>query len=66
MIGCLGNDMDGKQLYTSLVENHVHMDGVIFDPVVSSGKAYISVDKKGGKYHCCLPGGKQEPEYFAD
>ncbi|WP_233906493.1 PfkB family carbohydrate kinase, partial [Segatella copri] len=47
MIGCLGNDMDGKQLYTSLVENHVHMDGVIFDPVVSSGKAYISVDKKG-------------------
>lgn len=47
MIGCLGNDMDGKQLYTSLMENHVHMDGVLFDPVVPSGKAYINVDKKG-------------------
>lgn len=30
MIGCLGNDMDGRELYTSLVENHVHMDGVFF------------------------------------
>lgn len=47
MIGCLGNDMDGKQLYTSLVENHVHMDGVIFDSVLSSGKAYINVDSNG-------------------
>lgn len=47
MVGCLGNDMDGKQLYTSLVENHVHMDGVIFDPAVPSGKAYINVDEKG-------------------
>lgn len=47
MIGCLGNDMDGKQLYTSLMENHVHMDGVVFHPAVSSGKAYISVDQDG-------------------
>lgn len=47
MIGCLGNDMDGKQLYTSLMENHVHMDGVVFHPAVSSGKAYISVDQEG-------------------
>lgn len=47
MIGCLGNDMDGKQLYSSLTENHVHMDGVIFDTVLPSGKAYISVDSSG-------------------
>lgn len=47
MIGCLGNDIDGKQLYTSLTENHVHMDGVIFDTVLPSGKAYINVDHKG-------------------
>ena len=47
MIGCLGNDMDGKQLYTSLVDNHVHMDGVIFDSALSSGKAYINVDNNG-------------------
>lgn len=47
MIGCLGNDIDGKQLYTSLTENHVHMDGVIFDTVLPSGKAYINVDNRG-------------------
>lgn len=47
MIGCLGNDIDGKQLYTSLAENHVHMDGVIFNGQFPSGKAYIGVDKNG-------------------
>ena len=47
MIGCLGNDMDGKQLYSSLTENHVHMAGVLFDTVLPSGKAYISVDSSG-------------------
>ena len=47
MIGCLGNDMDGKQIYTSLIDNHVHMDGVTFDSVLPSGKAYIHVDQKG-------------------
>ena len=47
MIGCLGNDMDGKQLYSTLVENHVHVDGVLFDNELPSGKAYINVDKNG-------------------
>ncbi|MCI9464128.1 MAG: substrate-binding domain-containing protein [Lachnospiraceae bacterium] len=47
MIGCLGNDMDGKQMYAGLVENHVHMDGVLFDPVLPSGKAYINIDEQG-------------------
>ena len=47
MIGCLGNDMDGKQLYSSLIENHVHMDGVTFDHSLNSGKAYINLDGKG-------------------
>ena len=47
MIGCLGNDADGKQLYASLTDNNVHMDGVLFDKALPSGKAYISVDKKG-------------------
>ena len=31
MIGCLGNDIDGKRIYTNLIENHVHMEGVRFD-----------------------------------
>lgn len=47
MIGRLGNDIDSKQLYSSLCENHVHMDGVVFDTSLPSGKAYINVDKNG-------------------
>lgn len=47
MIGCLGNDLDGKQLYAGLIKNHVHMDGVIFDKDLPSGKAYINVDRNG-------------------
>lgn len=47
MIGCLGNDIDGKQLYSSLAENHVHMEGVFFNAALPSGKAYINVDKNG-------------------
>lgn len=47
MIGCVGNDIDGKQLYSNLMENHVHMDGVLLNPSVASGKAYINVDQDG-------------------
>lgn len=47
MIGRLGNDLDGKQLFANLVDNHVHMDGVFFDKSLPSGKAYINVDKRG-------------------
>lgn len=47
MIGCLGKDMDGKQIYSDLMENRVHMDGVLFDTTLPSGKAYINVDEHG-------------------
>lgn len=56
MIGCLGNDMDGKQLYSSLVENRVHMDGVLFDDTLPSGKAYINVDGNGESTIVVYPG----------
>ena len=56
MIGCLGNDMDGKQLYTSLTENHVHMDGVLFDHSLPSGKAYINVERSGESTIVVYPG----------
>lgn len=59
MIGCLGNDMDGKQLYTSLVESHVHTDGVMFDSNLPSGKAYINVDKEGENTIVVYPGANQ-------
>ncbi len=47
MIGCLGNDMEGKQIYANLIENHVHVDGVRFYTNLPTGKAYIHVDKMG-------------------
>lgn len=47
MIGCLGNDIEGRQMYTNLREHHVHMEGVKFDKTLASGRAYISVDKRG-------------------
>lgn len=56
MIGCLGNDMDGKQIYTGLVENQVHMDGVLFDNMIPTGKAYISVDGQGESSIVIYPG----------
>lgn len=56
MIGCLGNDMDGKRIYAGLIENQVHMDGVLFDSVLPSGKAYINVDERGESSIVIYPG----------
>lgn len=47
IIGCLGNDRDGRMIYESLLENNVRTDGVVFDNSVSTGKAYISLDQNG-------------------
>lgn len=56
MIGCLGNDMDGKQIYAGLLGNQVHMDGVLFDNALPSGKAYINVDGRGESSIVIYPG----------
>lgn len=47
MIGRLGNDSDGKEIYNSLVSSGVHTDGVVFDENVPTGKAYIDVAPDG-------------------
>ena len=47
IIGCLGNDRDGRLIYESLLDNNVRTDGVVFDKSVSTGKAYISLDQNG-------------------
>lgn len=47
IIGCLGNDRDGRLIYESLLENNVRTDGIVFDNSVSTGKAYISLDQNG-------------------
>ncbi|HOJ09393.1 MAG TPA: PfkB family carbohydrate kinase [Clostridiales bacterium] len=46
-IGRLGNDNDGKEIYTSLANNYVKTDGIIFDTLMPTGKAYVSVAKDG-------------------
>lgn len=60
MIGCLGNDMDGKQIYAELIDNCVHMDGVFFDRMLPSGKAYISVDEQGESAIVVYPGANKK------
>lgn len=43
MIGCLGNDSDGKDLYGNLLEHKVRTDGIEFENTFSTGKAYINI-----------------------
>lgn len=47
MIGRLGNDSDGKEIYNNLVNSGVKMDGVEFDTRLATGKAYINVPQNG-------------------
>lgn len=73
MLGCLGNDQEGRMIYDSLVEAGVRMNGVVFCPSQATGKAYITVGT-GGKNtiiieegaNQCLDGGhirKYEPVF---
>lgn len=48
MLGCLGNDQEGRIIYNSLMEAGVRMNGVVFCPSQTTGKAYITVGT-GGK-----------------
>lgn len=59
MIGCLGNDLEGKQLYAGLVENHVHTDGIVFSKQLASGRAYINVETGGESTIVAYPGANQ-------
>lgn len=47
MIGRIGNDSDGKEIYNSLINSGVRTDGVVFDESVPTGKAYINVEADG-------------------
>lgn len=48
LLGCLGNDQDGRTIYNSLTEAGVRTNGVVFCPSQTTGKAYITVGT-GGK-----------------
>lgn len=43
MIGCLGNDSDGQELYMNLQNYRVRTEGIIFHHTIPTGKAYISI-----------------------
>lgn len=47
MIGCLGNDSDGKEIYNNLVSSGVKVDGIVFDNALATGKAYVNVAPDG-------------------
>lgn len=63
-IGCLGNDNDGKKIYNNLVKNSVKMDGVYFDTVMPTGKAYINVAKNGESTIVVYPGANNNLDIY--
>ena len=56
MIGRLGNDSDGKEIYNSLVNSGVKTDGVVFDDSIPTGKAYVNVAQDGESTIVIYPG----------
>lgn len=48
MLGCLGIDLYGRQLYEQLVNENVDMQGVSFVNNYPTGTAYITVQENGG------------------
>lgn len=61
LIGCLGNDGDGKEIYNALVGHKVYTQGIVFDSVFPTGKAYINVsgDEHGESTIVIYPGANQ-------
>lgn len=49
LIGCLGNDGDGNEIYNSLVKHRVSTAGIAFDGQLPTGKAYINVSGDNGE-----------------
>ena len=47
LLGCLGNDREGRTIYNSLTEAGVRTNGVVFCPSQTTGKAYITVGTSG-------------------
>jgi len=60
MIGRLGNDSDGKEIYSSLVNCGVKTDGVVFDDTIPTGKAYVNVADDGESTIVIFPGANEK------
>lgn len=47
IIGRLGDDLKGHEIYRNLLNNNVNVEGIIFDARERTGSAYIMFDEKG-------------------
>ena len=47
IIGRLGNDSKGREIYRSLLDNNVDAGGIVFDNKNVTGSAYIVLDESG-------------------
>jgi ribokinase len=56
MIGRVGNDLYGRELYNSLIKNGVDAGGVVFDDMLPTGNAYIYVSDNGDNNIVVNPG----------
>ncbi|WJH34406.1 ribokinase [Paenibacillus sp. CC-CFT747] len=56
MIGRVGNDLYGRELYNSLIKNGVDANGIVFDDLLPTGNAYIYVSENGDNNIVVNPG----------
>ncbi|TXK80029.1 ribokinase [Paenibacillus sp. N3.4] len=56
MIGRVGNDLYGRELYNSLIKNGVDAGGIVFDDMLPTGNAYIYVSDNGDNNIVVNPG----------
>lgn len=56
MIGRVGNDIFGRELYNSLIKNGVDASAVVYDEVLPTGNAYIYVSDNGDNNIVVNPG----------
>ncbi len=68
MIGCLGSDLYGKQLFERLTREQVDMRGVSFSQEQLSGTAFINVQRDGLNTIVVNPGANASvtPEYVQE
>lgn len=56
MIGRVGNDLYGRELYNGLIKNGVDASGIVFDEMLPTGNAYIYVSDNGDNNIVVNPG----------
>lgn len=59
-LGCIGNDIDGNNIYDSLKRVSVHVEGITTTPIVATGKAFITVPEKGNSTVVSYPGANSQ------